>query len=103
MHPSDPDADAATSAPQVADRLLPLDAYPEQLDENNRNRVDARLRELAHLVPRRPGRYVDREGDPWVRDDDGSWTDCHGVRRGSAYSPLLGMFAPWRRTESTEE
>lgn len=77
--------------------LLPHDAYPPEFDEETRRRVDRRLRALQSRIPDRPGRYVDRDGDPWTAHADGSWTDKNGEWREAAYTPLLGLWAPWTR------
>lgn len=97
MHDSDSDPRSAGAVESTGDRLLPPDAYPDDLDEAARARLDIFLGALAGLIPDEPGTYLDGEGDPWVRDADGSWTDLHGVRRGPAHTPLLALFGPWRR------
>jgi hypothetical protein len=78
-----------------AQRLLPLDAYPATVDEAGRDRVDARLREQLDTIPTAPGEYLDNEGERWVLDADGCWSDHHGVKRPREYTPILGMWGPW--------
>lgn len=80
---------------EPAARLLPEDAYPAEVDQAGRDRVDAHLRERLHTIPTVPGEYLDEEGERWVLDADGGWTDHRGERRPSAYTPILGMYEPF--------
>lgn len=101
MHPPDPRA--VPGPPSHPQDLLPRDAYPPEFDEEDRGRVDLRLRALQSQIPDQPGSYLDRAGDPWTAHADGSWADMHGERRGPSYTPLLGLFGPWRRVEGSDD
>jgi hypothetical protein len=82
-----------TDEPQP--RLLPLDAYPDDIDEEGRDRVDRRLRLQLASVPTEPHRYLDPENEPWTLNADGSWTDKNGTTRSKLYAPMLSMYAPF--------
>lgn len=76
-------------------RLMSLDRYPDDLDEAGRDRVDERLRRQLHMIPTEPGVYYDNQGEPWVLDEDGGWTDHLGERRTSPDTAILSAFGPW--------
>jgi hypothetical protein len=80
-------------------RLLPLDAYPDHLDEAARDRADQVLREQMHTIPTEPDEYFDNEGAWWTLAEDGSWTDTHGQTRSSLYAPAVSMFGPFTRAK----
>src|SRR5690606_9478661 len=94
------DRGSLMSRPGRRQCLLPDDAYPADpstgapMDEARRARVDDALVLLLakHPVPQEPGTYVDGQGDRWVLDAEGGWTDHQGVRRDSRYTPIIAMF-----------
>ncbi|MCI4659650.1 hypothetical protein [Cryobacterium zhongshanensis] len=90
-----------TTQPQP--RLLPLDAYPDTIDEEGRDRIDRRLRLQLASVPIEPGPYLDPENEPWTLNTDGSWTDKNGTTRSKLYAPMLSMYAPFTRVSPEPE
>lgn len=80
-----------------APRLLPLEAYPNYLTEEERDNVDARLRADFASIPVEPGDYLDHQNDPWNLGADGVWTDLNGERRSTLYTPLVSLFGPFTR------
>ncbi|MFC7849333.1 hypothetical protein ACFUTU_12745 [Arthrobacter sp. NPDC057388] len=80
--------------------LLPGDAYPRNpvtgalMPADKRANIDRRLRLLVkqHLLPTKPGEYLDATGDRWTLDAQGGWTDNHGVHRDARYAPIIALF-----------
>lgn len=75
--------------------ILPEDAYPEEITPERRKEVDRLMEELLPLLPTAPGRYHDGDGDLWIKNEDGSWTDKFGETKSVEYSPVLTLFGPW--------
>lgn len=76
--------------------LLPEDAYPPLEDGSpmppeKRLRVDLKLKTIQHLIPTVPGDYIDTDGKHWNLAEDGGWTDHHGEKRDSRYTPIIGL------------
>ncbi|MET0885672.1 MAG: hypothetical protein ABWX92_04405 [Mycetocola sp.] len=96
--------DSTNTPPSAAPkpRLLPLDAYPDDVDEAGRDRIDKKLCEEMPTIPTEPGDYLDNEDAPWTLGADGLWTDRHGATRPGGYTPLLWFFGPWTRVEKPE-
>lgn len=78
-------------------RLMPLDAYPPDIDSWKRDELDRWLRPRIQKIPTEPGTYADRAEERWVLDANGRWTDHHGEQRPASHSPLLSVFAPFRK------
>ena len=86
--------------PQRTENLLPANAYPPDpstgapMPAARRANVDHRIRELltAHPLPTEPGTYIDGQGDRWVLDADGGWTDNNGIHRDARYAPIIALF-----------
>lgn len=76
-------------------QLLPDDAYPinpvtgKPMTRQARRQLDARLRAMLPGLPTEPGSYFDAQGDLWVLDTEGGWTDHQGVRKDARYAPVV--------------
>lgn len=55
-----------------------------------------------HTIPTESGQWLDGEGDLWVRDEYGNWTDKDGTIRPQQYNILLASIGPWRRPNFEE-
>lgn len=82
------------------ERLLPAIAYKARWSEAERDRIDRILRRRLREVPTTPGTYADAQGELWMLDADGAWTDPKGVTMPKAYAPALVAGGPWTRIES---
>jgi hypothetical protein len=80
--------------PAPMPRLLPLEIYPEHVDEAGRDRVDKQLREQLHTIPTESGKYLDNQAEEWTLNEDGTWTDPTGDTRSSLYTPIMSAFGP---------
>lgn len=82
-------------------RVLPLERYPAELSERERDRVDAILRHQSHHIPTEPGLYRDHADDWWLLDESGGWVDNRGERRDGQDAQLIAAFGPLRKVEPT--
>lgn len=74
--------------------LVPESAFPADLTDEQRSRVEEKLAADQHTIPTAPGKYTDRTGDLWTLNWSGTWTDSKGVTKPSDWSPLIAVFGP---------